>query len=73
MEPKVLLKKRLIKVDTDVPYQLGKIKKKKSKRLKGKNLLEEFKELQQSISNEITEPLDPTCVIRDMRTKDYLI
>jgi len=35
--------------------------------------LEEFKELQQNISSEVKEPLDPTQIIRDMRTKDYLI
>jgi len=73
MEPKVLLKKRLVRIDTDVHCLLEEIKKGKGKKLKKKKLLEEFKELQHNISNEITEPLDPTRVIRDMRTKDYLI
>jgi len=70
MESEVLLRKRLLRIDTDVHYILGEIKEKKLKR---KKLLEEFKELQQNISSEVKEPLDPTQIIRDMRTKDYLI
>ena len=71
MESEALLRKRLLRIDTDVHYLLEEIKEKKSKKLKRKKLLEEFKELKHSISSEIKEPIDPTQIIREMRTKDY--
>jgi len=73
MESTALLKKRLLRIDTDVHYLLGEIKGEKVKKTKKKSALQEFEKLRQSISSKIKEPVDPTQIVRDMRTKDYLI
>jgi hypothetical protein len=70
MKSEALLRKRLLRIDTDVQYLLEEIK---DKKIKKKFAIEEFEKLQNSISRRIKEPADLTQIVRDMRTKDYLI
>ena len=38
-----------------------------------KDALEEFEKVKYRISSKIKEPVDPTGIVREMRTKDYII
>ena len=73
MESRALLKKRLVRIETDVNYLLKEINEKKVEKIQKKDALEEFEKLKYRISSKIKEPVDPTLIVREMRTKDYLI
>lgn len=73
MESRALLKKRLVRIETDVNYLLKEINEKKVEKIQKKDALEEFEKLKYRISGKIKEPVDPTLIVREMRTKDYLI
>ncbi len=73
MESRILLKKRLVRIDTDIHYLLEEIKEKKIEKIQNKHALEEFEKIKYKISSKIKEPINPTEIVREMRTKGYII
>jgi len=57
-----------------IPFQpVEEINEKNVEKIQKADALEEFEKLKYLISSKMKEPLDPTFMVREMRTKNYLI